>query len=257
MKKLAIAIAALLLVLVGVGAQQGWWLTTAPPNDDAPPPLASGDRAAEASGALAAAPTAAGAQERPPVPRGAAILRGVVIDETGRPAAGVPVRARMSPRRLYLPFEAAPPLGTKVGDGEVLATATSSADGVFELTGLAYHEDVELEAAPAPPLHGSRAPTKAMPWIESRVVLRVGAGATIRGQVVTARDRGVTAWVEAYESSPYSPGNASSLAGRWIARFVATDAEGRFVFPAAPTGPLLLSAIVPGRVARYAVPVVA
>ncbi len=258
MKKV-LAVAAVALLFLGVGwvalvALRGGGADEA---GGAPPPLGSAGEARTDEDATA--PTLVGSRPAAPagrdVPRGTASVRGVVIDEAGRPAPGVPVRVALPPHRLMVSLEKAPALDAELAPATALGETVSDAEGAFRVEGLPYGTSLEVAARPASPRHGSRTVVTRQPWTDAGVVLVVGEGTTLRGRVVDAAGRGVPAWVEGHQRTVRGSNRALNTAGRWTAAPVSTAADGRFRFPHVPSGGVELFVVVPGRAAHWGIPV--
>lgn len=253
-----------LLLAAGVGA---WLIAGTRGRESAVP---EGEDSAEVSPAVSGdGPILAGREE--PLPATALFagkfdgaIRCVVLDPSGRPAAGIAVSARRSgpawspqdpstwggiPTAESLRRAIAELDAPKVGEGKPDATATSDAEGKALLS-ISEPGNYQIRAQPEPPLWGSIMPASVnAAYPKPGVVLKLGLGKVFKGRVVDAKDQPLSAVVSGTFTSGTDLPTSITLSTKFLSvSNTATDkATGEFVWPSVPDGKGLINVRVPGR----------
>jgi protocatechuate 3,4-dioxygenase beta subunit len=180
---------------------------------------------------------------------GRAHVDGVVVDEDGRPVAGVrvsatpqtsgtrPGHAQPAVRPTLRVFEAPHALAAQPA-----ARATTGADGHFRLEKLVERQSYLVRAEPQEPRYGtsqSVIPTAQRP---SNVRLVVGTGSSLRVRVVDADGHGIAAWVSARVAAVDA--HKPWLRASWSLTSRPTAADGRLRIAAVPGGTVLFDVLV-------------
>lgn len=182
-----------------------------------------------------------------------AVIEGVVVDQDGRPLAGVAVEACRTDHvvwphnvasRAAFDYHFLPPTVTGVQ-----ATRSDEA-GRFRLAGFGRGARCQVRARPDPPLWSVVSGVCVQSLVPCSLRLVVEPGRVCRGRLVDDAGNGVHGWIRAVSSPDrHTWGGCNTMLSRLVETALETDADGRFVF-AAPRGDVIrLHARVPGR--RY------